>query len=176
VSHGNASRRSCARPPNDPRARPPWHVSSSAASSFPPRDRGQRQTLPPRPPASIDRILTQVPRLTDVVAGAEFEGDLAFLAGRPSPRRSVTLPRRCEHVPAEPAHARCGRRAGSAGRDSPFGKEQSWCTASTVRWLLRWTRGDSLGRLRGRSTSMGEQRSRPTDRVKSNVRLAAAAA
>ena len=42
---------------------------------------GQRQTLPPRPPASIDRILTQVPRLTDAVAGAEFEGDLAFLAG-----------------------------------------------------------------------------------------------
>lgn len=35
----------------------------------------------PHPPASIDRILTQVPRLTDAVAGARFESDLAFLAG-----------------------------------------------------------------------------------------------
>ena len=71
-----------------PRARPPWHVSSSAASSFPPRDRGTAansaaRIVRPRPPASIDRILTRVPRLTDAVAGAEIEGDLAFLAGRP---------------------------------------------------------------------------------------------
>jgi hypothetical protein len=78
VSHGNASRRSCARLPNDPRPRPPWHVASSAASSFLRAIQGQQQT--PRPPASIDQILTQVPRLTDAVTGAEFEGDLAFLA------------------------------------------------------------------------------------------------
>jgi hypothetical protein len=68
-----------------PRARPPWHVSSSAVSSFPPRDRGTAadsaaRIVRPRPPASIDRILTQVPRLIYAVAGAEFEGDLAFLA------------------------------------------------------------------------------------------------
>jgi hypothetical protein len=127
VSHGNASRRSCARPPNDPRARPPrgtYRPQPPLASSARPGDSGRLCSgLSDRTrQASIDRILTQVPRLTDAVAGAEFEGDLAFLAGRPTPRRSVTLPRRCEHVPAEPAHARCGRRAGSAGGDSPFGK------------------------------------------------------
>ena len=80
MSHGNASRRSCERPPNDPRARPPWHVSSSAASSFLRTTGGQRQTLLPglsdrTRQASIDLILTQVPRLTDAVAGAEFEGE-----------------------------------------------------------------------------------------------------
>jgi hypothetical protein len=47
---------------------------------------GQRQDsaariVRPHPPASIDRILTHVPRLTDAVAGAEIEGDFAFLAG-----------------------------------------------------------------------------------------------
>ena len=93
---------------------PPWHVSSSTASSFPPRDRGpaadSAARIVPTAPAGVYRSDSDAGPAPDRRGGgSKVRARGRLPCRRPTPRRSVTLPRGCEHAPAEPAHARCGR-------------------------------------------------------------------